>query len=112
MVARTCLLGQESAPTKRRVVRSPLAIDAARDVRCRGKARIFERLPDSGALWLTANTTVVRSAAKAAPPWRRLPLEAIDALCIGLESIDFPGGRQSPTQSDAGSACSGAVFSM
>jgi hypothetical protein len=45
---------------------------------------------------------------KAAPLPGRLPLKAIDALCIGLESIDFPGGRQSPTQSDADNACGGA----
>ena len=65
MVARTCLLGQENAPMKRREVRPLLAIDAAQDARCRGKARIFERLPHFETLWLTANTTVVRCVATA-----------------------------------------------
>ena len=57
---------------------------------------IFGALSASQALWLTANTGALRCIerrdAKVVAAVSRLPLGAIDALCIGLESIDFPWG--------------------
>ena len=55
----------------------------------------FGALSASQPLWLTANTEprcIERRDAKVVAAVSRLPLGAIDALCIGLESIDFPEG--------------------
>ena len=55
--------------------------------------RAIEQRSKAEALWLTANTAVVRCMScidtKAAPGWFELPLGPIDALRIGIESSAF-----------------------